>query len=608
MNTVTKSAIVAATIAGAAATSLRFEVAANTNFEDSLQMTSYETSFIEKAFAEHDCVGNTMQKLDQLMEKNKEELEKFRLTCLQTGDTSKTRTTQTEHDEMLRNIDALEEKRKTGDYPIIYSCDGLDPKLTCHGNIDTPTSEMKARTEENVNIAGADNKSSDERIDASAALVTTAERKYAAKQNEEKAHDETVRLAIEKKSEAFDARIKDFNEQLVTDKQNLETNKNDAIKEADTAKGIATDACDTIKNDRLALIKKDADLLDDIKGHLQTLEICAAAHSANSSGSPAFLEIKAAQRLEAHCAVSRKMVARAIPTGDFTDWSNRIAEETKIADQNAVTCYAKATEAERLAVHGIDIAGEDSVSGIIADYNKSLTDLTSTTTENIGLETKEKGKMSAIEEKKKEAFQQRTKDAKDELQVAKDEHCVGEPCTAGVEFDETAEKVAIQKRKTQDDTEAQKAYDRELLKQKEHLAGKRSALIDAFNVVTTGIETECTEDMKELEDEAALIAKVRAKIGALQVVRGDAGAGTDSGISLQNGADASDALAKFGEEPQGPPDGKFSPEQQAKYGINADGNVLDSGKLKQATDTDSASNEATAPAPPAPRGQFHPPI
>jgi hypothetical protein len=241
------------------------------------------------------------------------------------------------------------------------------------------------------------------------------------------------------------------------------------------------------------------------------------------------LEIKAAQRLEAHCAVSRKMVARAIPTGDFTDWSNRIAEETKIADQNAVTCYAAATEVERLAVHGTDIAGEDTVSGIMYEYNKSYTTLTTTTTENIRLETLEKSKMSATEEKKKEAYQQRTKAANDALQDAKDAHCVGEPCTAGVEFDETAEKVAIQNRKTQDDTDAQKAYNRELLEQKKHLDGKRTSLINAFNVVTTGIKTECTEDMKELEDEAALIAKVRAKIGALQVVRGDAGAGGATG-------------------------------------------------------------------------------
>ena len=61
MSTLAKSAIVAATVAGASATRLRVEVAAKTNFEDSLQMTSFETSFIEKAFEEHDCVGTTME-------------------------------------------------------------------------------------------------------------------------------------------------------------------------------------------------------------------------------------------------------------------------------------------------------------------------------------------------------------------------------------------------------------------------------------------------------------------------------------------------------------------------------------------------------------------
>jgi hypothetical protein len=605
MNTVTKSAIVAATIAGAAATSLRFEVAANTNFEDSLQMTSYETSFIEKAFAEHDCVGNTMQKLDQLMEKNREELEKFRLTCLQTGKTSKTRRTQTEHDEMLRKIDALEEKRKTGDYPIIYACDGLEAhehELNCDEK--TPTSEMKVRTDANLNIADAENKSSDDRIDASAALVTTAERKYAEKQNEEKAHDETVRLAIEEKSEAFDDRILGFNTDMATEQQTLETNKNTDITEAETAKRTATDDCDTIKKARMALIKKDADVLDVIKGHLQTLKICTAAHETTSSGGTAFLEIKAAQRLEAHCAVSRKMVARAIPTGDFTDWSERIAEETKIANENAVKCYATATEVERLAVHGIAIAGEDSVSGIIAEYNKALTTLTSTTTERIAEETKDKDEMREIEENKKMPYQESTKAAKDALQYAKDEHCVGvgETCTAGVQFDEAAEKVAIQKRKKKDDDDAQAAFNVKLREQEEHLTGKRTALNNAFNVETTGIETECTEDIKDLEAEAKLIREVSAKIGALQVVHGDAGAGTDSGISLHIGADASDALANHGEEPQGL-NGKFSPDQQAKYGIDADGKVLHSGKLKQATDTSSAGNEAAAPAPPAPRAQ-----
>ena len=116
---------------------------------------------------------------------------------------------------------------------------------------------------------------------------------------------------------------------------------------------------------------------------------------------------------------------------------------------------------------------------------------------------------------------------------------------------------------------------------------------------------------KELEKELDVVNQIQGKLGGLKVTD-TAATGlkaeenekiSQQAISLQNGADASDALAKFGEEPQGPPDGKFSPAQQEKYGINADGNVLDSGKLKQATDTDSASNEATAPAPPAPREQ-----
>lgn len=58
----------------------------------------------------------------------------------------------------------------------------------------------------------------------------------------------------------------------------------------------------------------------------------------------------------------------------------------------------------------------------------------------------------------------------------------------------------------------------------------------AFDVVKKATEKECKESIQELKDEATLITTVRAKIGALQVVHGGSGGGSDhKGVLVEDG-------------------------------------------------------------------------
>jgi hypothetical protein len=306
------------------------------------------------------------------------------------------------------------------------------------------------------------------------------------------------------------------------------------------------------------------------------------------------LEIKAAQRLETHCAVSQKKVEQAASSGDLTAWLAKIDTEKTAAAATLTQCYAEATEDERVKIQG-PLTNVDKTSGINYDYTAAVARYEQDAEAKTKIEQKQIDEVTAEENKKKIPFQDRTRAAQDALAdqtVLHDADVV----------DEKKEKENIQKTKLDGDTDADTRYTKTLGEQEKHLDDQRTSENEAFATTKKGIRDGCTKDIADLTAEGNIIAGVAAKIRMLKVVgrepesttstdggegtsdNGNAGAGTDSGISLQNGADASDALAKFGEEPQGPPDGKFSPEQQAKYGINADGNVLDSGKLKQATE------------------------
>ena len=501
MNTLTKSAIVAATIAGAAATSLRFEVAANSNFEQSLKMQSWETSFLEKKAADYDCVGTTLQQITEVAEKSAAAKTTVEAECALTG--SRYVAAQTEHDATLKAITALEEKRALGNFPEEYECVGQQ--------CDTPNT---VRTSEKDTIEKAFKKSiedSDARVTASQSLVDAKQRKLTKATSDETTNDQTVAKNIEDKTGDIQDRIDAIAKQLTADEKTALTNKQDALKAADTAKTKAKAECDTANADRLGVIADDEKLVGEIKVDLETLKMCTARHAA--SGGTEFLEIKAAQRLEAHCAVSQKKVERAAPSGDITDWLAKIETEKTAAAATLKQCYANAEETKREKIQGskMDI---DKSSGINYEYTAAVDGYEQDAAAKTKKEQKNIDDVTAEENEKKIPFQKKKQSAQDDLDDQKENY-------ETVVVDEKKEKTEIKKTKDDGDDDADSRWTATLKEQKNFLLRQRTSEVAAFATTKKGIKAGCTKDIEELEAEGDTIAKVKAKIALLKVVHGE---------------------------------------------------------------------------------------
>ena len=488
MNTLTKSAIVAATIAGAAATSLRFEVAANSNFEQSLKMQSWETSFLEKAADAYDCVGTTLHQITEVAEKSAAAKTTVEAECALTG--SRYVAAQTEHDATLKAITGLEEKRAAGTFPVEYEC---------VANCDTPNT---VRTSEKDTIEEAFKKSieeSDARVTASQSLVDAKQRKLTKATSDETTNDQTVATNIAAKTGDIQDRIDAIANQLTADKITASANKQGALVAAAAAKIQAKKDCDAANKDRLGVIAEEEKLLGEIKGDLETLRMCTARHK----GGTEFLEIKAAQRLEAHCAVSQKKVAQAAPSGDLTDWLNKIIMEKNAAYFPYNQCYKDATATEREKI--------DLTPGINYEYTNAVEGYKQVADAKTKEEQKKIDAVTAEENKKKISFQQKKQSAQEDLDDQKEIY-------DAVVVDETKEKTKIKSTKETDDADADKRWTATLGDQKKYLDGQRTSKKAAFETTKKGIKAGCTKDIEELEAEGDTIAKVKAKIALLKVV------------------------------------------------------------------------------------------
>ena len=506
MNTLTKSAIVAATIAGAAATSLRFEVVANSNFEQSLKMQSWETSFLEKAAEAYDCVGTTLHQITEVAEKSAAAKTTVEAECALTG--SRYVAAQTEHDATLKAITGLEEKRAAGTFPVEYECVGQQ--------CDTPNT---VRTSEKNTIEEASNKSiedSDARVTASQSLVDAKQRKLTKATSDETTNDQTVATNIADKTGDIQDRIDAIAKQLTADKNTAKTNQQGALVAAAAAKKTAKKDCDTANTDRLGVIADDEKLVGEIKGDLETLNMCTAAHA--NKGSTEFLEIKAAQRLEAHCAVSQKKVAQAAPSGDLTDWLAKIETEKTAAAATLKQCYDDATAIEREKI--------DLTPGINYEYTNAVEGYKQVADAKTKEEQKKIDAVTAEENKKKIFFQQKKQSAQEDLD---DQKAIYD----AVVVDETKEKTKIKSTKETDDADADKRWTATLGDQKKYLDGQRTSKKAAFETTKKGIKAGCTKDIDELEAEGDTIAKVKAKIALLKVVGREPGATdpTDGGTT-----------------------------------------------------------------------------
>lgn len=499
MNTLTKSAIAMATIAGASATGLRFEVAANTNFEQAMQMQSWETSFLEKASAAYDCVGTAMEQITEVSEKSAAALKVVEAQCAAAGSTSKYHNALTLHNDKMGDIHDLEEKRKTGDMPVKYDCTA---------NCETPNTYRNKDKKTHDDALAAANSASDKRVTDSQALVTKAEQHFNQEKGHETAHDATVANTIKTKKAAIQLRIDGIAARLKTDKETAQQNLNNNIQDADDAKKIAEQACDTINKDRTDLIEGDEKLLNEIKQHLETLKMCTAAH-ARADGT-AFLETKAAQRLEAHCAVSRQKVAKEAPSGDLTAWFAKIKTEKSAAAAKLTQCYDAAKEVERAAVEGPSMS-PNTVSGYNYVHSEAVRVLEDAAAEATKQENSAIDTMVETEEATKASYQAATKAAQDAVDDQKLE-------TGNVETQEANEKIANKKQFDNDETLSLGRYTNSLAEQHTALEGRITAEKAALETTNKEIKAACDDNIAELKNEADIVGKILSKIALLKVV------------------------------------------------------------------------------------------
>jgi len=499
MNTLTKSAIAMATIAGASATSLRFEVAANTNFEQAMQMQSWETSFLEKASAAYDCVGTAMEQITEVSEKSAAALKVVEAQCAAAGSTSKYHNALTLHNDKMGAIHDLEEKRKTGDMPVQYDCTA---------NCETPNTYRNKDKKTHNDALAAANLASDKRVTFSQALVTKAEKHFNQEKEHETTHDATVAKSIKTKKAAIQLRIDGIDSRLKADKATAKQNLNNNLQDADGAKQTAEQACDTINTDRNDLIANDEHLLNEIKQHLETLKMCTAAH-ARADGT-AFLETKAAQRLEAHCAVSRQKVAKEAPSGDLTAWFAKIKTEKSAAAAKLKQCYDAAKEVYRAAVEGPAMS-PNTVSGYNYVYSEAVKALEEAAVEATKDENSAIDTMVENEEATKASYQAATKAAQDAVDDQKLE-------TGNVVTQEATEKTANKKQFDDDEALSSERYTESLTGQQTALEGRERVEKAALQTTNKAIKAACDDDIAELKNEADIVGKILSKIALLKVV------------------------------------------------------------------------------------------
>jgi len=500
MNTLTKSAIAMATIAGASATGLRFEVAANTNFEQAMQMQSWETSFLEKASAAYDCVGTAMEQITEVSEKSAAALKVVEAQCAAAGSTSRYHNALTLHNDKMGALHDLETKRKAGDMPVQYDC--------TTANCETPNTQRNKDKKTHEDALAAANLASAQRVKASQALVTKAEQHYNQEKGHEATHDATVANTIKTKKAAIQLRIDGIDSRLKIDKETAQQNLNNNIQDADGARQTAEQACDTINKDRTDLIEGDEKLLNEIKQHLETLKMCTAAH-ARADGT-AFLETKAAQRLEAHCAVSRQKVAKEAPSGDLTAWFAKIKTEKSAAAAKLTQCYDAAKEVYRAAVEGPSMS-PNTVSGFNYVHSEAVRVLEDAAVEATKAEKSAIATMEDTEEATKASYQAATKAAQDAVDDQKLE-------TGNVETQEAAEKTANKKQFDDDEELSLGRYTQTLAQQQTALEGRERAEKAALKTTNQEIKVACDDNIAELKNEADIVGKILSKIALLKVV------------------------------------------------------------------------------------------
>jgi hypothetical protein len=351
MNIITKSTIVIASIAGASAANLRFHDFSSTSAEVYHQPTvnRLDVAFLEKTSKKYDCTGTTMKQLIIAKTKNTNAEVSRGARCNKEKEKYEQRRTT---GMSIFNIN--KEKIEKGIFPIKSKCTKSDcatPNSIYHDE------EKRINNQESLatKISDARITKSSDQLSKLTKLLQAAEFKNNNAVTDFNLIKKQVRTEEKKLWDDFRMeKTKDIDDKLRQKKGNQD-NFN-LLKEASLKSYVSVVAkCNESYKERMDIILKDERTLRSIQTQIATLKLCPPRGTATE-----FLETDIANRLESHCALSRKIVrdkAKSIfleisgydflgVDGNMDQWDGRVIEERNAALVERKRCTSKARKGQ----------------------------------------------------------------------------------------------------------------------------------------------------------------------------------------------------------------------------------------------------------------------
>ena len=549
----TKTTVLLSAIAAASATGLRSNSAITAaKFKEALRVTEVEQSFIEQTSSKYECpqAANLVEALELIKTKIKTQRDDLRQQCSTTNQ---------------QYVDELTEKRTEF---INMHAKAEAGKTYLPEQTTSPASRFEAERARLEGIHADVGDAEDAKTAAATKTMTQATEAHAAAVAtynivlaRTDATETRITATIEQEKTLTKTAVEGIEKMCDDNKQRVEDDSKAEKKAAKSAHDESSKTCQTTYDAHMVFVKKDQATLDTIRPLLSTLKLCPAPGSASS-----FLEIGAAQRVEASCALSRttlksktKSIAASFAqissqpslVGDDeivgTDsnfgttkilkvWDDRVIEEKTIATDAKTKCVDEATKfyesevllsdskASKLKKEYEDIAEKEikstneNLKETVDPLNKQLESNAAEASANkLMLATHTSAKLKATKEQHEADVAK--KSAKKFAKVVRDE---------GIEF---AKKIL------QDEIKQEIATVKELKNIQE----------DKYALKIATYKQNCASDLALLNDEAATVDTINSKLKMLELIKPqDLTVMSHSNDVVHHMADDATAMENFG--------------------------------------------------------------
>ena len=407
----------------------------------------------------------------------------------------------------LAAVTLKEEKRIAGNFPVVPGCTLADACAT-------PNSIRAQDLMASENTQDRLNGESEGRIADSAGLVTQGTKKFAVAKELEDAEKLAVARAIAQANSNVDEDIKQLGAKLT---EKVDFLNQMAADERNTASNRHDDdlkLCDQTFGSRQALIENEKNTLKEIKAHMATLQSCPKVDPAPSM----LLEMSAASRsFRAHCKLSRQMLQKAMPTGNVADWVKRVDQEALDASTQHKECGAAAETTKSVTIYGP--ADAPNTAGIDFTLAQAINSATLIEKNAVAQKRSDLVNDIAIQNQKLVFFRSNCKEA----QAALDEIKAGYGVVAAAE---AAVATSVTNDKEKADEVANTLFKETVSAQKVNLDALKNTIEKVFDEESLTVTAACSDESNELAEETRVIGEIKAKIDTLKIV-GNSNANVD---------------------------------------------------------------------------------